>query len=104
MRYAHSMAPKLLDQPTSDPPVLNLYVEITAAREVLEGLMDLWRRQEPLTIESARHLSVLVFNGTRAVVWLLFHQTRLKQFNPETDWIDEMIDKLSEEKEWDLLR
>jgi hypothetical protein len=86
----------LSDTPAGDPKAFNLWSEVTNAREVLDGLMRLWRQNE-LTIDDARRLSVLVFNGGRTVAILLAHQTRMNSHSPEIqEWLDEALKQLGE--------
>ncbi len=40
---------------------------------------------------------MLVFNGARTVASLLYHQARLQNFTPDTDWIDAALAELGEE-------
>ncbi len=87
--------------PTESQPS-NLWSEVAAAREVMDGLLQLWRAQDELTIDDARRLSVLVFNGARAVASLLYHQARLSKLSPENDWMDAVLAQLGEEMDAEL--
>ncbi|WP_374687025.1 hypothetical protein [Promineifilum sp.] len=92
--------------PAAGTKPLDLWPEVTNARDVLDDLMRLWRAQQPtLTIDDARRLSVLVFNGVRTVAILLTHQLRL---NPhlahmaDMEWLDKALEQLGEDMGIDL--
>lgn len=86
------------DPEIAAPPALNLHREVAAAREVLDGLMALWRAQPAMTIDDARRLSALVFSGVRAVAALIYHQSRLGAAEPDMAWLDAALEEM--EKEW----
>jgi hypothetical protein len=84
------------DTPQSDP-ALHLHQELAAVREVLDGLMRLWRGQSDPTIDDARRLSVLIFEAARAVAILLTHQLRLSDPTPDYDWLDAALKEMGQE-------
>lgn len=86
--------PRYPDQPGPD----DLWAEVAAARETLDGLVALWRAQTEMSIDDARRLSVLLFNGARTVASLLFHQMRLDKSSPNDDWLDEALRQFEEER------
>lgn len=43
-----------------------------------------------------------VLDFARAVVSLIYHQARLQNFTPDTDWMDDVLDELGEELEREL--
>ncbi len=88
--------------PTDTPAALDLQNEVAATREVLDGLLRLWRAQTDLSIDDARRLSVLVFNGARTAAILITHQVRLADRTPDTDWMDAVLDQFGQGLEIDL--
>jgi hypothetical protein len=87
----------LPDPAPADDTALHLHQEVAAAREVLDGLMRLWRGQTELTIDDARRLSVLVFSGARTVALLLAHQMRLGVPTDDQDWLTAALEAMGKE-------
>jgi hypothetical protein len=76
--------------------LLSLEGEISAAREVLAGLMGLWRH-EGVTVDDARRLAALVFSGARTIAILLAHQSRLAAPEEDNGWLIATLEEMEKE-------
>jgi len=84
------------DERPESPAALSLEGEISAAREVLAGLLALWRRDE-VTLEDAKRLAALLFSGARTIAILLAHQSRLGAPEVDTEWMMKALEEMERE-------
>ena len=84
------------DETPESPATLSLEGEISAAREVLAGLLALWR-QEAESRDEARKLAALLFSGARTIAILLAHQSRLGAPEVDNDWMMKALEEMERE-------